>query len=378
MGLAVGDPAKILVVDDELINRRVLEAMLLPLGHQVYLAQDGFSALDMVEETPFDLILLDVMMPGMDGFEVARRLKEDSRHTIIPIVMVTALKEVEDRVRALESGADDFLTKPVDKTELRARVRSSLKIKAYNDHMLNYQQVLEATVAERTRDLENAFRKVREASLDTIHRLSQAAEYKDEDTGSHIARLSQYAACLARGLGLNQETVERILYASPMHDVGKIGIPDHILLKPGKLDGEEWEVMMTHTTIGGRILGGAEPGFLKLAEVIAMTHHEKWDGSGYPAGLSGSRIPLAGRVVAVADVFDALTTRRPYKEPFGLEKSLAIMKEGRGRHFDPKVLDSFLENLDEILEIRKKYQDDGVSHLVRLTQGLRQSSSPTS
>ena len=348
---------KILVVDDENRNLRLMEAMLIPLGYQVIFARDGLEALEQVRKNSPDVILLDVMMPKMDGFEVARQLKEGEATKIIPIVMVTALREVEDRIKALEVGADDFLSKPVDKSELIATMNSQLKVKAYHDHMRNYQKELEAEVTKRTEQLQQAFEKIKLASLDTIYRLSRAAEHKDKDTGAHIQRMSHYAATVARKVGLNQETVEAILYAAPMHDVGKIGIPDHILLKPGRLDPAEWEIMKQHTIAGVEILEGSDAESIKLAEAIAFTHHEKWDGSGYPKGLKGSEIPLAGRIAAIADVFDALVSKRPYKEPFPLEKAFSIIKEGRGSHFDPEVVDAFMAVEDEILSIRDKYKD---------------------
>lgn len=349
---------RILVVDDEPINRRVLEAMLIPLGYEVFLAQDGPEALEQVYNNMPDLILLDVMMPGMDGFEVCRKLKSKPGTKPIPVVIVTALREVEDRVKALEAGADDFLTKPVDKTEMRARVRSLLKVKAYHDHLMNYQQELEWEVAERTEDLEHALNKIKSSSLDTIMRLSKAAEYKDEDTGAHILRMSNYSAVVARQMGLSEAVQDAILYAAPMHDVGKIGIPDSVLLKPGSLNDQEWTIMKSHTTIGANILSNSDPGFLRLAEVVAVTHHERWDGTGYPNGLKGREIPLAGRITAIADVFDALTSRRPYKEPFPIGRSLDIIKESRGSHFDPRVVDAFFEVLeDDILVIREQYLD---------------------
>ncbi len=360
---------KILVVDDEVRNLRLMEAMLIPLGYEVILAGDGEEALEKVMALPPDVILLDVMMPRMDGFEVARRLKEDEETAIIPIVMVTALREVEDRVKALEVGADDFLSKPVERIELRARVQSLLKVKAYNDHMRDYQKELEAEVAKRTEQLRRAFEQIKAASLDTIYRLSRAAEYKDEDTGAHILRMSNYSAAVARQMGQDKVTVEAILYAAPMHDVGKIGIPDRILLKPGKLDPEEWEMMKQHTVIGGRILEGSDADFIKLAKVIACTHHERWDGSGYPRGLKGVEIPLAGRIVAIADVFDALMSKRPYKEPFSQEKSFTIIKESRGSHFDPDVVDAFFAVQDEILSIKERYKDQHESLLVRMFVG---------
>lgn len=348
---------KILVVDDEDRNRRLMEALLVPLGYEVILAVDGEEALRKVQETPPDVILLDVMMPRINGFDVARKLKENEETRIIPIVMVTALQDLETRIRALEAGADDFLSKPVDKTELQARVHSLVQVKAYNDHMRDYQKELEAEVAKRTEELRKAFETIKTASLDTIYRLSRASEYKDEDTGAHIKRMSNYSAAVARQRGLSKDDVDTILYAAPMHDAGKIGIPDKILLKPGKLDPEEWEIMKQHTTIGGSILSGSDSGFIKLAEVIALTHHEKWDGSGYPNGLRGTAIPLAGRIAAIADVFDALTSKRPYKEAFSLDKSFAIIREGRGGHFDPEVVDAFFSVEKEILSIRETFKD---------------------
>jgi putative two-component system response regulator len=357
---------KVLVVDDEDRNLRLMEAMLIPLGYEVILAKDGEEALAKVQITPPDVILLDIMMPKMDGYEVARRLKEKEETRLIPIVMVTALREVEDRIRALEVGADDFLSKPVEKTELRARVQSLIKVKAYYDHMKNYQRELEAEVAKRTEDLRKAFDKIKVTSLETIFRLSRAAEYRDEETGTHILRMSHYSAVVARSLGLNETVVESILYAAPMHDVGKIGIPDRILLKPGKLDPREWEIMKEHTTIGGRILEGSQAGFIKLAQVIALTHHERWDGSGYPAGLKGTGIPQAGRITAIADVFDALTSKRPYKEAFPVDQSLAIIRSENGAHFDPQVVEAFFAVEQEILSIKERFRDQGESHLARL------------
>ncbi len=346
----------ILIVDDEDRNLRLIEALLLPMGYDVLKATNGKEATQMAMETSPDVILMDIMMPVMDGLEAVKILKQDAETRIIPVVMITALREVNDRIKALEAGADDFLSKPVDKTELRIRVQTLVKVKAYNDHLRNYQKQLEAEVARKTIQLRKTLEALQIASLDSIHRLSRAAEYKDEDTGAHIERMSHYSEAVARKMGLDGKTVERILYAAPMHDVGKIGIPDKILLKPGKLDTDEWEIMKQHAAIGARILGGSRTGFIKLAEVIALTHHERWDGSGYPQGLRGTRIPIVGRITAIADVFDALTTRRPYKEPFSLEKSFAIIRESKGTHFDPDVVDAFFAVQDEILVIKEEYQ----------------------
>jgi len=362
---ADGRPPKVMVVDDEILNRKLIESMLKPQGYQVLTAVDGEDCLAKIEDDPPDLILMDIMMPNMNGFEVVTKLKAKENLALIPIVMVTALQDVGDRVKALEVGADDFLTKPVDRMELRARVRSLLKVKAYNDHMVNYRQELETEVAKQTLELKNASLKIaeahsklREASLETIFRLARAAEYKDEDTGNHIISMSRISAYLAERLGLNSVVVERILYASPMHDIGKIGIPDRILTKNGPLNDEEWSIMRMHTVFGGQILEGSNIGFLRLGEVIALTHHEKWDGSGYPHGLSGTQIPLAGRIVAVADVFDALMSKRPYKPPLTIAQTVDIIKAGRGTHFDPAVVDAFMENLDDIIKLWHHAQEE--------------------
>ena len=358
------DSPTILVVDDEPRNLRLMEAMLIPMGYRVQLAENGEKALKLLEGISPDVILLDVMMPGMDGYEVARQVKSRETTRFIPIVMVTALQEVADRVKALEVGADDFLSKPVDKTELTARVRSLVKVKAYHDHMKDYQEELEAAVEHRTRELKKTMIRLERVALDTVYRLSKAAEYKDEDTGAHIKRMSNYSVAVARQLGFKENICTRILHAAPMHDVGKIGIPDRILLKPGKLTPEEWVIMKQHTTMGGRILENAESSHLRLAEIIALAHHEKWDGSGYPRGLAGRKIPLVGQIVAISDVFDALTSKRPYKEPFSLEKSFAIIREGRGTHFAPHVVDAFFAVEKKILEIKAKFQDDNPSIFV--------------
>jgi len=345
----------ILLVDDHPENIELLKAYLSPQGYETIQAANGEEALAAFSSYAIDLILLDVMMPGMDGFEVTRRIRQDKANPQLPIVLVTAQRETEDRVKGIEAGCDDFISKPFDGIELRARVRSLLKVKAYNDLMNHYQQELEAQVRKRTEELRQAFEKIKSASLDTIYRLSVASEYKDENTGAHIKRMSHYSAAIARQLGLDEKLVEAILYAAPMHDVGKIGIPDHILMKPGKLDAQEWEIMQQHTIIGANILKGSDAEFIQLGESIARHHHEKWDGSGYPDHLKGSEIPITSRIVAIADVFDALTSRRPYKEPFSLEKSFAIIQEGKGTHFDPDAVVAFFAIQDEILSIHKEF-----------------------
>ena len=352
------DKPVILVVDDVPQNIKLLEAYLVPQGYESIKAVNGREALAKLLNSRVDLVLLDVMMPDIDGFEVTRRIRQDDKTRLLPIILVTALSEITDRVKGIEAGCDDFISKPVDKTELLARVKSLLKVKAYNDLMLNYQEELEAEVLRRTKELQQAHNQIKIASLDTIFRLSVASEYRDKDTGTHIRRVSHYCQAIARRLGLDEKTVEAILYAAPLHDLGKIGIPDRILSKPEKLVPVEIEIMKQHTVIGAKILAGSEADFIKLGAIIALNHHERWDGSGYPNGLSGNMIPIEGRIAAVADVFDALTSKRPYKEPFTLEKSLVIIKRWRESYFDPDVVDAFFDIQEEILSIKAKYSED--------------------
>jgi len=333
------------------------------MGHEVEFAEDGFQALSMIK-LGFDLVLMDITMPGMDGFQVTARIREQFDVQELPVCVVTGLTGREERLRAIEAGANDFVNKPVDMVEMNVRVASLLRLKESHDIVKRHQTELEATVEQRTRDLKKALqesaqaeRKAYHAQLETIERLVMAAEYTDEDTAFHIKRMGRYSHLLAIKQRLRPQESEIILNASPMHDVGKIGTPDAILLKPGKLDADEWDIMKQHTVIGARILGGSGSELLQAGEIIAISHHEKWDGSGYPNGLSGENIPLHGRIVAVADVVDALTSRRPYKEPFSNEKALEIMKEGRGKHFDPTILDLFLNNFGEIEKIQNEYRD---------------------
>jgi len=342
---------KVLIVDDEPNNLKLLRQILQD-QYQLSFATDGAKALDVAWKVRPDIILLDIMMPEMDGYETCRRLKADPETSKIPIIFVTAMGEMKDERRGFEVGGVDYITKPVSAPIVQARICTHLALYDQN-------RLLEEVVQQRTKQLRQAFQKLETYSLDSIYRLTRASEYKDEDTGAHIQRMSQYSAAVARQMGLNENVTKSILYGAPMHDVGKIGIPDRILLKPGKLDPDEWEIMRQHTTFGGKILENAKAGYLKLGEVIALTHHEKWDGSGYPKGLKGKDIPKVGQIVAIGDVFDALTTKRPYKEPFSLEKSYAIIRESSGSHFNPDVVDAFFAVEDEILEIKEKYKDEG-------------------
>lgn len=349
---------RILVVDDEPANVALMEALLVPEGYEVVTAVDGEEAVQRAVRDRPDLILLDVMMPKLDGFEVARILKEDDDAKVIPVVMVTSLKEVEDRVKALEAGADDFLSKPVEKTELRARVRSLLRVKEYQDRLRDHQRDLESEVARQTLELREAYEKIKDTSLETVFRLARAAEFRDEITGSHIQRISLYSAIIAERLGMAERQVETIRYAAPMHDVGKIGIPDEVLRKPGKLTPGEWEIMRLHTTFGARILEGSDSDVIQTAEVIARTHHEKWDGSGYPAGLAADAVPVWGRIVAVADVFDALTNQRPYREAIEPDRALDTIRDGRGSHFGEAETDAFLSARERVFQVWEEHRDE--------------------
>ncbi len=349
---------KILIVDDQQQNIELLEAHLIPQGYKTITASNGEEALDKLVEHDIDIVLLDVMMPGLNGFEVTRLIRQDERFRRLPIILVTVLWETEDRVKGIEAGYDDFITKPFDKTELLARVRSLLKVKAFNDLSKNFTNQLESEVSIMTEDYKRSIKKIKSESLETIHRLSLVSDYKDKSERAHINRMSLYSAAIARQMGFKEDSVETLLYAACMHDLGKVAMPDSILQKPSKLDPDEWEIMKQHTIIGAKILKGSDSEYIKMGEVIALHHHEKWNGTGYPHGLKGIEIPAECRIAAIADVFDVLLSKRPYKEAYTLERAFSIIKEERGKHFDPEVVDSFFAIKDKILKIRKQYQSE--------------------
>jgi len=352
---------RVLIVDDEELNRELLAAQVELLGHTWEEARSGTEAIALLHER-FDLLLVDGMMPGMDGFELTCRIRAQDKNGDVPIIMVTALNSREDRLKAVEAGANDFITKPVDRYELQVRTESPLKMKAAQDAVKNHQSDLEHIVASRTADLQNAMNEVvlgrqqiYEAQLDTIHRLALAAEHRDEHTASHIHRVSHYCGLLAWALDLSADETEHLQQGSIMHDVGKIGVPDSILLKEGRLSSAERGVMEQHTVIGADILRGSSSKLLQTGEIIALTHHEKWDGTGYPQGLKGEQIPLHGRICAVADVYDALTSKRPYKKAFARHEARQILCQGYGTHFDPQILDLFLANFEVVEVIQDRY-----------------------
>ncbi|MBI5604859.1 MAG: response regulator [Deltaproteobacteria bacterium] len=346
---------KILCVDDDLTNLTLLEAMLKPKGYQVITVDSGQDALEKLKSEAFDLVLLDVMMPEINGYEVCRRIKEDPLIKDIPVVMVTALADRGSKIKGLEAGANEFLSKPLDGVELQVRTRNLLRIKEVEDFLKNHNQHLAYQVAEKTKELRDAF-------IDTILRLTLAAEYKDEDTALHITRTSYYTQYLARKLGFSEEEVQTMFYACPMHDVGKIGIADGILLKPDRLTCKEFEVMKTHTTIGASILKGSPSPILVSAERFARYHHECWDGSGYPQGLKGEEIPMEGRIFNLIDQYDALRSRRPYKSAFRHEKAFEVLTEGDDRtmptHFDPRVFEAFRDNHQVFATIYEQHSNE--------------------
>jgi len=347
-------PPRILIADDVVENRELLGAILEGLGCDIDTAADGREALARLSPDT-DVLLLDLLMPELDGLGVMHRLRADARWSDLPVIMVTARESREDRLRAVECGVSDFIAKPVDRAEVLVRVKAQLRIKEAQDELKRSRLALEETVASRTADLRLALAdmqaaqaRTRDAHVDTIRRLVLAAELKDRDTSDHIVRISRYWAVLGRALGLPAAEVETGSQAATMHDVGKIGIPDAILRKRGPLTAGERRVMQTHTVIGARILSGSPSELMQAGELIALSHHEKWDGSGYPHGLAGAEIPLWGRICALVDVFDALTSRRPYRQALHDAEAVDLMRPERGRHFDPALFNVFTAHLEQI------------------------------
>ncbi len=347
----------ILAVDDEDVLRHFYQELLAREGYIVDTAKSGSEALRKIFRTLPDLVILDVMMPDGDGFTVCKQIKSHESTKDIPVIIATALQDKESLLSGLKAGADEFLSKPLDPTELSLRVKNILTMKEYYDQIKHYEQELEREVMERTKELDQALRQLEAAHLNTIYRLSRAAEYKDELTGKHIRRIGLYSGIIAREVGLSEEDIKVITQSAPLHDVGKIGIPDDVLLKPRRLSPEEKAVMEQHTIIGGEILGKAWDKYLQAGEVIALSHHEWWDGSGYPFGLKGDKIPIFGRIVAVADVYDALCAERPYKAAYEPKEALRIMEKEADRHFDPEVFEAFRQKIDEILKIQESLSD---------------------
>lgn len=363
--------ARIMIVDDEMINIEIVKAYLEEEGFTNFLTTtDSTKAVEQVRCEKPDILLLDINMPQVSGLEILETMRTSKELRLIPAIVLTASNDPEVKLKALRLGASDFLAKPVDPSELMLRVQNVLAVKAYQDHLADYSVQLEKQVMIRTQELVLS-------RQEAIHCLARAGEYRDDDTGYHVTRVGRYARLISEELGFESERLDLIEQAAQLHDVGKIGIPDAILHKPGKLDPQEFDLMRshcdvgrkiinplsheesirlkTHTSVGMQIMGSTNSPVLKLASVIAASHHEKWDGNGYPTGIAGTEIPIEGRIVAVADVFDALSSARPYKVAFPVEKCLQILIDGRGTHFDPDVLDAFMRRKDEAISIREEY-----------------------
>ncbi|MEX2556500.1 MAG: HD domain-containing phosphohydrolase [Actinomycetota bacterium] len=362
--------ARILIVDDEDQNVRLLEEILARARfEEVVSTTDPRRVLGLFAEERPDLVLLDLRMPHLDGFAVLEQLSPRiPAGEYLPILMLTAEPSIDAKRRALSMGATDFLTKPFDVVEVLLRIKNLLETRFLHTALANQNEILEKQVRERTRHLWEAVQRLteseaatKEATEETIRCLASAAELRDAETGWHIERMSRYSALLARRLGMPADRCEMIRLAASMHDVGKIGVPDRILSKQGELTPVEMEQIRTHAEVGHRILAGSKADVVELAATIAFTHHERFDGTGYPRGVAGQEIPLEGRIAAVADVFDALTSNRVYRRAFALGQAIEIMHAERGRHFDPDLLDLFLSSLDEVLELWQSYSDDRIT-----------------
>jgi len=343
--------ANILIVDDEPVNVLLLEKMLASKGYSnVVSTNDPTQTLPLYLKHKSDLVLLDINMPVMDGYDVMQQLNNEIGKELAPILVLTAQHTQSFRQRALDNGALDYVTKPFNADELLSRVHNLLEVQMAHKFMRHQNEILENKVQERTQEIHHT-------RLQVVRRLGRAAEYRDEETGLHIIRMSKIAMVIAKAAGLDESQCDLLLNAAPMHDIGKIGISDQILLKPGKFEPEEWNIMQTHAQIGADILSGDDSELMMMAHDIALTHHEKWNGKGYPNGLKGEEIPFVGRVTALADVFDALTSKRPYKEAWPVDKAVNFIKEESGEHFDPDLVEVFLQELSDIIEIKEKYAE---------------------
>jgi len=342
----------IMVVDDQSTGRAILEQVVRSLDERVIV--EGFArpvdAVVWATRHVADLVLVDYLMPDMNGIELVERLRALPGYEHVPIVMVTAQEDKGVRYAALDAGITDFLIKPVDARECLARCRNLLTLRRQQLALDDKRKLLEGMVEEATRE-------IREREKETLLRLARAGEFRDEETGYHLIRMARYSRLIANAIGLERDEAETIELAAPLHDIGKIGIPDGILLKPGRLDESEWNVMQRHPLIGHEILKGSASKYVRMGALIALGHHERYDGKGYPSGLDGDHIPLCARIVAVADVYDALTSRRPYKKAWRPDDAFEYLRAQRGKHFDPHLVDAFLGMKDKVLEVQRDFQD---------------------
>ena len=343
--------SKVLIVDDQEANVMLLEQILLREGYEaVSSTLKSTDVCDLHRQHAYDLILLDLQMPDMDGFAVMEELKQIEKDSYLPVLVITA--QPDQKLRALKAGAEDFITKPFEIAEVLMRVHNMLKVRLLNKELHSYNEILEQRVHERTADLKEGYQ-------ETIFTMTRAAEHKDEDTGAHVQRISYYSRVLSEALGMDNEFIETIFFASPMHDIGKIGVPDHVLLKPSGLVQNEWEMMQEHAAMGAKILGDSKSPYLKMGADIALNHHEKWDGTGYPNGKKGNEIPIAARIMCICDIYDALRSKRPYKLAFDHQKTVEIIIHGDSRtqptHFDPLILNAFMLNHQAFCDIFVEY-----------------------
>jgi putative two-component system response regulator len=337
--------AKILAIDDNILNLQIIKKIFSNAGFiNLSTTTDPTQAVKLYKKLQPELILLDLNMPKMDGFAVMVQLSILNPDDYLPILILTA-EEESIRFKALQSGAKDFLHKPYEHMDVILKSRNIIEVRLLYNQVRNHNTSLDHQVNERIKE-------IRDTRLEVIQRLAIAAELRDSGTGKHIYRMSRYCQLLALAVGYTKEQGELLLTTAPLHDIGKIAIPDSILLKPSSLEPHEFEIIKTHTTLGARMLSGSDSVFLKMAETIALTHHEKWDGSGYPRGLKGEEIPLVGRICAVADVFDALSSERPYKRAWTMEETMAEINKSKGTHFDPKLVDAFQGIIKEVKAVR--------------------------
>ena len=364
------EKARILVVDDNSINLQIITDLIEIMGYDSLMAENGLYALSTLEKQECDLVLLDICMPDMDGYQVLEYMKKDSHLCKIPVIMISAIDDMDSIVRCIENGADDYMVKPFNHTVLKARINACLERKRLHDRENQYQGQIEKFNLDLQNRVSKQVSEITAAQRSTIFAMAKLAESRDPETGEHLLRIREYVKLICQRLCLlpkyaaiiDDNYIENICAASSLHDIGKVGVPDSILLKPGKLTNEEFDAMKVHTIIGAetlrevnRLHSGND--FVRIGIEIAESHHEKWDGTGYPHGLSGEDIPLVARVLALCDVYDALTSRRCYKDAFSHPRSLEIIVNGRGKHFDPDVVDAFVSAEKEFLNIRGRYVD---------------------